>query len=270
MADTAVQTKDTNTLPATLMADFSAHAGAGMDAIGTDDMQIPFLRILQALSPQLNKNDAAFIKGASSGDLFNTVTGQFWAGEDGVYIIPCGYTVKYLEFQLRTSGGGFVQELDPNDPDLKRTTREGASEMLPSGNEVIRTAQHLVMIVDPETGLTQSAICDMKKTQLKVSRKWNTQMRMVQYQGPNGPFNPPMWGTLWKLTTVQDTNDLGTWNNFAIERREPTEVPQEAFLAAKSFFESFAKGEIKTAAGTAEEQQAAASSSDVMNDDVPF
>ena len=44
MADTAVQTKNTNTLPATLMADFSEHAGAGMDAIGTEDMQIPFAR----------------------------------------------------------------------------------------------------------------------------------------------------------------------------------------------------------------------------------
>ena len=90
MAETAVQKKDTNTLPATLMADFSEHAGAGMDAIGTEDMQIPFLRILQPLSPQLNKNDASYIKGASSGDLFNTVTGQFWSGEDGVYVILVG------------------------------------------------------------------------------------------------------------------------------------------------------------------------------------
>lgn len=269
MADTAVQTKNTNTLPATLMADFSEHAGAGMDAIGTEDMQIPFLRILQPLSPQINKNDASYIKGASSGDLFNTVTGQFWSGEDGVYVIPCGYTVKYLEFQLRINGGGYQGELDPNDPDLNRTTREGASEILPSGNEVIRSAQHLVMIVDPETGATQQAICDMKKTQLKVSRKWNTQMRMVQYQGANGLFNPPMWGTIWKLTTVQESNDQGTWNNYAVERIEPDAVPAEAFSAAKSFFESFAKGEIKTSGATAEEQSEPKKAS-VSSDDVPF
>jgi len=125
------------------------------------------------------------------------------------------------------------------------------------------------MIVDPETGVTQQAICDMKKTQLKVSRKWNTQMRMVQYQGPNGMFNPPMWGTLWKLTTVQESNDLGSWNNYAVERIEPTEIPQEAFLEAKSFFESFAKGEIKTSGATAEEQSEPKQAS-VSSDDVPF
>ena len=60
MAETAVQKKDTNTLPATLMADFSEHAGAGMDAIGTEDMQIPFLRILQPLSPQHSKKTSLF------------------------------------------------------------------------------------------------------------------------------------------------------------------------------------------------------------------
>ena len=84
MAETAVQKKDTNTLPATLMADFSEHAGAGMDAIGTEDMQIRSCGYCNHCL-QLNKNDASYIKGASSGDLFNTVTGQFWSGEDRVY-----------------------------------------------------------------------------------------------------------------------------------------------------------------------------------------
>ena len=82
-----------------------------------------------------------------------------------------GTPLSISSSQLRSAGGGYQGELDPNDPNLKQTTREGASEILPSGNEVIRSAQHLVMIVDPETGATQQAICDMKKTQLKVSRR---------------------------------------------------------------------------------------------------
>ena len=263
---TAVQEKK-NTLPTDLMADFEQFAGAGMENIGTEDMQIPFLRLLQPLSPQLLKTDPKFIKGASAGDLFNTVTGQYWEADEGVYIIPSGYTVKYLEFQFREEGGGFVQELDPKNPDIQRTERVGASERLPSGNELVRTAQHLVMIVDPETGVTQSAICDMKKTQLKVSRRWNTMMRMVQYPGKNGPFNPPMWGTVWKLTSIQESNDKGSWFNFNVEKLEPTSVPSSAIQSAKSFFESFSSGEIKTSAVSSDDIPTPPENS---TDDIPF
>ena len=165
MADTAVVEKKEN-LPSTIMADMAQFAGEGMDSITADDMQIPFLRVLQALSPEIQKNDPKFIKGASAGDLVNTVTGETWDGDEGVVVIPCGYTLKYLEFGLRDSGGGFQGEIPANHPDLANTTREGNAEMLPSGNELVRSAQHLVMIVDTKTGATQQAICDMKKTWL--------------------------------------------------------------------------------------------------------
>ena len=77
-----------------------------------------------------------------------------------------------------------------------------------------------------------------------------------------------MWGTIWKLTTVQESNDQGSWNNYAVERIEPDAVPAEAFSAAKSFFESFSKGEIKTSGATTEEQ--AAPKQAPLSDDVPF
>ena len=93
MAGTAVADKK-QTAPAEIFADMAEFAGEGMDSIGTEDMQIPFLRILQPLSPEVQKGDAKFIKGASAGDLFNTVTQQVWDGEDGVVLIPCGYTVS--------------------------------------------------------------------------------------------------------------------------------------------------------------------------------
>ena len=59
-----------------IMDDLFESAGQGMETMSSEDMQIPFLRICQALSPQLVKNDPKFIKGASAGDMFNNVTQQ--------------------------------------------------------------------------------------------------------------------------------------------------------------------------------------------------
>ena len=105
---------------------------------------------MQPLSPQLIKTDSKFIKGASAGDIFNTVTGQYWEGDEGVTIIPCAYEMKFLEFQLRESGGGFLGEIDPNNPDIRQANRVGANEMLPSGNELVRAAQFLVVAIGEE------------------------------------------------------------------------------------------------------------------------
>ena len=155
------------TAVANLMDDLFDSQGQGMETIVAEDMQIPFLRILQPLSPQLLKTDSKFIKGASAGDIFNTVTGQFWEADTGLTVLMCAYTTKFLEFQLRESGGGFMGELSADDPDIRKTERNGSTEMLPSGNELVRSAQFLVLGVE-DTGATTQMICDMKKTQMKI------------------------------------------------------------------------------------------------------
>jgi hypothetical protein len=84
--------------------------------------------------------------------------------------------------------------------------------------------------------------------------------------GKKGPFTLPIYGTAWKITTVSESNDQGTWYNFRIVRE--TEVSKElsaGMLRAKEMADSFQKGEIKTAAGTSDEMQQA-----TKTDDVPF
>jgi len=51
MAGTNVTEKNQTEI-STIMADMAEFAGEGMDIITADDMQIPFVRILQALSPE--------------------------------------------------------------------------------------------------------------------------------------------------------------------------------------------------------------------------
>ena len=266
MPDTALVEKK-STAVANVMDDLYASAGEGLENVGAEDMQIPFLRILQPLSPQLNKQDSKYIKGASGGDLFNTVTGQFWDSEEGVSVIPCAYQMKYLEFQLRENGGGFMGELDPNSPDIRSTERTGANEMLPSGNELVRSAQFLVLAFGDD-GIPQQMICDMKKTQRKIGKQWNTRRAGMKLVHPEkGLFTPPMWATVWKLTSVQESNDKGSWFNYQIAQGDVKEVSSDILVQARDLYNQFKKGEIKTAAGTAEEMNQSASDE---GDEIPF
>jgi len=180
--------KEEAKLPAELEALFAEDSGKGFEEVTSSDLQIPFLRIIQQMSPQINKKEAGFIEGASGGDIFNTVTNKYWDGEEGVVVIPVYYQLKLLEFIPREQGGGFVGELSASSEEVRSAERDQGTgmEMLKSGNELVRTAQHYVKIVHDD-GTLESAIVDMKKTQLKKSRLWNSLMTMQKHNGATLP-----------------------------------------------------------------------------------
>ena len=243
---TAVAKAKQTAVSTDVLDDIFETAGEGA-AFDSSEMQIPFVRVLQALSPQLNKKKPEYIEGAAQGDLFNTVTGEHWSGEEGVTVIPCFQTTKYLEFVPRDMGGGFKGEIHPNDPVLQQTMRSGSKEMLPSGNELVKSDQHFCLVLGEE-GSFQPAVIDMKSTQLKVSRRWKTQIAMQKVRHPStgALVTPAVFATMWKLTTTEESNDQGSWNNYQVEKVGLVES-RDLLLEAKAFRDSIMAGEVKAA-----------------------
>ena len=243
---TAVAKKQNTEVSTEVLDDIFDHAGEGA-AFDSSEMQIPFIRVLQALSPQLNKKKPEYIEGASQGDLFNTVTGQHWGGEDGITVVPCYQTTKYLEFVPRDMGGGFKGEISSTNPVLQQTSRQGSKEILPNGNELVKSDQHFCLVLEAD-GTFQPAVIDMKSTQLKVSRRWKTQIAMQKIKHPKtgAMVTPPVFGTMWKLTTTEESNDQGSWNNYVVERIGMVDS-RDILLEAKAFRDSIMAGEVKAA-----------------------
>ena len=246
-------------LPVDLLDEITASAGEGT-TFDSSEMQIPFIRIIQALSPQVQKKDPAFIAGADQGDAFNTVTNQHWNGDDGLIVVPCYQETKFLEFVPRDSGGGFMGELEPNNPDIQKTERKGAKEVLPNGNELVKSDQHYCLVLD-ENGMMQPAIVDMKSSQLKVSRRWKTQIAMQKIQHPKTKalLTPAVYATMWKLTTIQESNDQGTWFNWSVTKHGLVQT-KDILGEAKLFREQVMKGAVKAVDET----------EPLEKDDVPF
>lgn len=263
MSNAVTKAKET-ALSTDVLDDIFDNAGDGA-SFESSEMQIPFVRVAQSLSPQLNKKKPEYIEGLSNGDAYNNLTNQMWAGEKGLVVIPCFQTTKYLEFVPRESGGGFRGEISASDPVLQRTSRNGSKEILPSGNELVKADQHFCLIVDEE-GMTQPVVIDMKSTQLKVSRRWKTNIAMQKVKNPKTGeiIVPPVYATMWKLTTSEETNDKGDFYNWAVERVGLVEN-RNLLIEAKSFRDSIMKGEVKAQAETASN-----GSSSRDGDDIPF
>jgi hypothetical protein len=84
----------------------------------------------------------------------------------------------------------------------------------------------------------------LKSTQLKKSRKWNSMMMSAKMMGKNGPYTPPMFSQLYRITTQQESNDKGKWYGWEIERIGPIE-DSNLYLSAKAFAQSISSGEVK-------------------------
>lgn len=245
--EVAVKEETAIALPQEMLGAFMEDAGAGTENIGADDMKIPFIRVLQPVSPQLKKKNSAYIPGAEAGDIFNTVTGQIWKAEDGAMVIPCGYTKKFLEFGPYDEGGGFKGELAANDPAVLGAQRVGNKDILPNGNELVTSAQHYVHIQDPSTGTWQTGIIDMKSTNLKISRQWNTQIQMQQGTANGKTFKVPSFGCVWHLITDESSNDLGSWNGWKIAGRTGYVEDADLYNSCKEFSKMVTEGEVAEA-----------------------
>ena len=109
----AVAVKASNTAVA-LATEFEEFAGVGMEEVGSEDLAVPFLRILAQLSPQVNKRDGAYVQGAEAGMVFNTVLNEAYSGEEGILVVPCFYNRRYVEWKPRAAGGGLVASYEAN------------------------------------------------------------------------------------------------------------------------------------------------------------
>ena len=220
--------------------DMEADAQQGAQNISQEDLALPFLKILGQLSPEVNKTHGKYVEGAEPGKIINTVTNELY---DKISVVPCHYKRQYIEWQDRGASSGAPVAIHDADSDIvSQTTRDKSyKDRLPNGNYLENTANHFVLVVgkNPET-----ALISMKSTQLKVSRKSNSMMMGIKLQGKNGLFTPPTYSHIYNLSTVQMSNDKGTWFGWDVAKAGPVE-DKSIYDMAKSFAESVNKGDVQ-------------------------
>ena len=224
---------------------FEQDQASGFGNMGSEDFALPFLRVLGQLSPETNKRDAKYVDGAEPGMIFNTVTKQAYDGVEGVNVIPCGYKREYVEWSDRGEGTSAPVAIHSVASGIINDATRGADykDRLPNGNYLENTASYFVMLPD-----MQQALITMKSTQLKVSRSWNSMMNSIKLQGKNGLFTPAAYSHVYKLSTVQQSNDKGTWFGWNIEKVGPVQ-DKNLYEAAKQFASSVTNVEVKHGEG---------------------
>ncbi len=228
---------------------FEENAGHGFEDADADSYAIPFVAVLQQLSPQVDESKPGeYVKGAKPGMIFNSVT-QATAKE--IVVVPVRFRRTVGEWIPRTEGGGFVAEHTVQEAEsllgenLRRLRRDSVDGKIKrDGHEFIDTSKHYVLACFDGTEF-EPAVMSFSSTQLKKSRRWMTVMNNLRFHRDDGSsYQPPMFASVFKFWSVPESNDKGSWHGWAFERVGDTADPNLVSMA-RDFEAALLSGQVK-------------------------
>lgn len=203
--------------------DFGDDAGAGFEHHSREDYTIPFLQVLQGLSPQLET-----VEGAKPGKLINTVTNELFPGDTGVAFVPVETTHVFVEWKPRSAGGGFVGQHALNSDTVakakseskefgtftvERVSEDGKERIT---NELIETFYVYGLLLDAN-GMPQPIVIAFAGTKIKVYRRWMTMAGALKIPRPGGGVQQvPLFAQRYRLKTEKQKNNFGEFFNFSM------------------------------------------------------
>jgi len=243
-----VATKQSGAL-ATL--DFVSDSGMGLENVDKGDLALPFLKLLQSGSDETKKKHAKYVEGAEAGMFYNTVTKKLYSGEKGIEVIPVFYKMTYPEWAPFEKREGRPIHNDRGPGVMSKVTQNDRNkDMLDNGNEIIKTANHFVIINGERP---EKALMTMKSTQLKVSRQWNSLMENeVEVDPKSGKsLQAPTFSRIYKLNSVENTGSF-TWHGYNVSMIRKVD-DAGLYQMARDFYNSLKNSQQKAAATTQEE-----------------
>ena len=224
--------------------DFVSDSGMGLENIDKSDLALPFLKLLQSGSDETKKKHAKYVEGAEAGMFYNTVTKKLYSGEKGIEVIPVFYKMTYPEWAPFEKREGRPIHNDRGPGIMSQTTQNDRNkDMLTNGNEIIKTANHFVIILGDRP---EKALMTMKSTQLKVSRSWNSLMEDQFENDPKtGKAVPaPMFSRVYKLNSVENSGSF-TWHGYNINLVKKVD-DAGVYQMAKDFHNSLKNSQAKS------------------------
>lgn len=217
-----------NELPAYLVG--KSGGARGMEDVTSNDVIIPRLEVVQSLSPARDKTSPLYIAGSEEGMFYNNVTRELYGPE--VMVVPVVYKKQWLIWKDRkVAGGGAGGFRGACSTELEAKQRLMGELSEEQGLEVVETAQHFCYLLRGD-GRMEEIVLSMAKSKLKVSKRWNSLMRIAE---------DDCFTRVYKVTAVVEQNAKGDkFQNINISNAGY--APEAVYLKAEKLYAQISKG----------------------------
>lgn len=253
-ANTEVATANSTAVGSVL--DFASDAGMGLENVDSKSLAIPFLSVLQPLSPQCQDVKDGGVEGAKAGRFINTITNELF---EAVEVIPCAFKREFLRWA--PNRGGFRGSYPAIDVDLNKvpgmSQHNGRilmdvidgqpvfdGEGRPKFDFLNDTRNHFVL-AKSANGSWFPALISLSSTQIKKSKRWLSLISGIEMHKADGSsFTPPSFSHVYKLSSVKEENDKGKWHGVQVEIVGPV-ASAEVYAKAKQFSQDVTAGAVE-------------------------
>jgi hypothetical protein len=239
---------------AALLAEMLADAGQGLENVTAADIAIPYLKLLQKASPEVEDGNPAQIEGAAAGHVLDTVTRQLVDMRESkqrfALIVPVTFEHLIVTWRPKKAGGGIVRKQPYNkavlDAAQVTVNDDGKTILLDTDSNILEdTMEYHVLMLTPE-GTTHWAILAMSSGKLGPARKL---MALINGKTvPGTKKTAPLFSHLYKMTVFLDkskrTGDM--FQNFRFVDHGAITDPA-LYRAAKDFRSKILAGAVKAA-----------------------
>lgn len=201
----------------------NAGIGRGNEDVG-NALAIPRIKLLQKMSPEVDKYSPKYVEGAEPGAFINSITGEVYGDE--LYALNLKFKVEYVVWRNLDIGGGLLG----NFTSQAEAEAAVAAQEKPSDYEIKDTHTHVLLLKNPTTGEVSSPVLmDFTVSKLRTSRAWNTQ---IATKGGD------RFASLWKLKSVPVESRTGQqFMNLDVECLGWT--TEEDYKVAEELYEQF-------------------------------
>ena len=236
-------------------SEYEQSVGDGFDGIDSSDLLVPFLVILQGLSPQITEK----LPGFETGQIINSVTEEIWDENRILHFVPASVQHMYMEW--KPDRGGFVaqHEISSDVVQWCKANQQFGKYATEAGNDLVETYHIYGVIVDKETKETTPALISFKSTAIKSAKAWFTKARSIQIRTPNGRRAAPLFSHRYILASKPAQNKKGKYFAWDIKLDNPGalmdpagewgQVVLEASLVAQMVKDDAIRGDFNATAG---------------------
>jgi len=222
--DKQKETTDVATVPqetkAVATSGYAEDSGAGFESMTADHFLMPFIGILQKMSPLMDT-----LAGAKAGNILNTATQDQFDGTKGIAFIPVHTEHKFVEWIPRDNGGGYVGQFPPEAPEVAKAKAEAGTEfgkLVLGENDLVETFYCYGLRLD-EDGSTYPEVIPFSSTQIKAFKTWMTKARGIKLRDDEGrQFPAPLFAHKYRLNTQLTQNTKGSWHVWTVAFDGPT------------------------------------------------
>lgn len=250
--------EEKSTAVTTASPDFmKKYAGKGTEDIQMSDVEIPRIKLLQALSPEVTEMD-----NARAGLFFHSIAEL--PISDKIKIVPLYIFKSYILWRPRHDGGGILARSDDGVnwnvkgeftvkplKDSKRTVTWSTEEGTVKGSgldqwgsydpenensQPAATQMYNIVCYLPDHPELSPAVVTLQRSSVRVAKKFMSKLKLVQ---------APSFGTYFTMSSIKDQNQQGQ-DFFNYKFEAAGFVPNEAeFDCYKNLYETFSKKGVK-------------------------